>query len=156
MKRTGFPAESSILAPTTALGNWYANILFFHRRQVLLFVSERSRLAVITPAKEMRLLASHLTRHLFDLLDRLNAKHDWMDAEIRQMADVRYAPAQNRSVLGTMTDYKFQIERLVAESLEICEIAIALRLSVCPIGPFQYKNPTEVTRDLLKTSCEAG
>lgn len=156
LKRTGFPAESSAPEPNTALGNWYANILFFHRRQVLLFVSERSRLAVVTPTKETRLLANHLTRHLSVLLGSLNAKPEWIDAEIRQMTDVHYAAAKSRSVLGTMNDYKFQIEALVAEALEVSEIKIGLHLSVCPVGPLQYRSPDKVTLDLLKTSYESG
>lgn len=156
LKRTRFPIESSIPEPTTALGNWYANILFFHRRQVLLFVSEHSRLAVVTPAIETRLLAVHLARYLSILLDRLNAKREWIDAEIRQMIDVRYATTKRRSVLGTMNDYKFQIQSHLAESLEESELEIALHLSVCPVGPLQYRSPDKVTFELLKTSYEVG
>ncbi|HEX2980847.1 MAG TPA: hypothetical protein VHO48_11330 [Anaerolineaceae bacterium] len=155
LKRAGFPVESSVPEPTTALGNSYANILFFHRRQILLFVSERSRLAVIAPAKDTRLLANHLPRSLSVLLERLNAKPEWIDAEIRQMADVHYAPTGSRSVLGTMNDYKFQIEALLSRSLEESEIAIALHLSVCPAGPLEYRSPDRVTLDLLKTRYEA-
>lgn len=156
LKRTGFPTESSVPEPTTALGNWYANILFFHRCQILLFVSERSRLAVITPAKETRMLASHLVQHLSVLLDSLDAKPEWIDAEIRHMLDVRYTATMSRSVLGTMNDYKFQIGTLLAETLKVSEIEIALNLSVCPVGPLQYRSPDQVTLDLLKTSFEAG
>ena len=111
---------------------------------------------MVTPAKETRLLASHLTRYLSVLLDRLNAKPEWIDAEIRQMGDVRYAATKSRSVLATMNDYKFQIEALLAKSLEVSEIEIALHLSVCPVGPLQYRNPGEVTLDLLKTRYEPG
>jgi hypothetical protein len=107
--------ESSVPEPTTALGNWYANILFFHRRQILMFVSERSRLAVVTPAKETRLLASHLVQHLSVLLDSLKGIPEWIDTEVRQMGDVCYAATKSRSVLGTMNDYKYQIESLLAE-----------------------------------------
>ena len=156
LNRTRFLAESSVPEPTTALGNWYANILFFHRRQFLLFVGERSRLAVVTPAKETRLLASHLVQHLSVLLDRLKVKPEWIDAEIRQMVDVRYAATKSRSVLGTMNDYKFQIEARLAESLEVSEIEIASHLSVCPVGPLQYRSPDKVTLDLLKKNYEAG
>jgi Domain of unknown function (DUF6933) len=156
LKRTGFPTEASVPEPTTALGNWYTNILFFHRRQMLLFVSERSRLAVVTPTKETALLASHLMQHLSVLLGRLNAKPEWIDAEIRQMVDVCYAATKSRSVLGTMNDYKFQIESLLAESIKVSEIEIALHLSICPAGPLQYRSPDKVTLDLLKTSYETG
>jgi hypothetical protein len=142
--------------PTTALGDWYANILFFHRRQILLFVSERSRLAVVTPAKEKRSFANHLVHHLSVLLDRLKAKPEWVDAETRQMVDVRYTATKSRSVLGTMNDYKFQIEVLLEESLEVSELEIAFYLSDCPVGPLGYRSPDKVTLDMLKTNYEAG
>jgi hypothetical protein len=156
LNRTRFPIESSVPEPTTVLGNWYANILFFQRRQILLFVSERCRLAVVTPAKETRLLASHLVQHLSVLLDRLKVEPEWIEAEILQMVDVRYAATKNKSVLGTMNDYKFQIESLLTESLKVSEIEIALHLSVCPVGPLQYRSPDKVTLELLKKNHEAG
>ena len=156
LKRTGFPAETLVPEPTSALGNWYANILFFHHRQALLFVSERSRLGVVTPAKEIRSLSNRLTEHLPVLLKRLNAKPEWIQEGNRKRADVRYAAPASRSVLGTMNDYKIQIEALLEEDREASEIAIAFHLRSTPIGPLQYKSPEEVTLQLLKSSYEAG
>ncbi len=86
----------------------------------------------------------------------IKVKPEWIDAEIRQMIDVRYAATKSRSMLGTMNDYKFQIETLMAESLDVSGIEIALHLSVCPVGPLQYRSPDQVTLDLLKTSYGAG
>ena len=42
------PVES-----TTRLGDWYGNILRIGRRQHLLFISERSRLPVVIPIREV-------------------------------------------------------------------------------------------------------
>lgn len=157
LKRIGFPAESLVSNSTTALGNWYANILFFHHQQVLLFVSDYSRLAVITPAKEIRSLANQLTIHLSALLERLDAKPEWINAEIREMADLQYATTKNkRSILGTMNDYKIQIEAMIDKSKMISPIEIALNLSICPVGPLQYRNPRDVSLDLLKKGFEVG
>ncbi|NLG99437.1 MAG: hypothetical protein GX491_18945 [Chloroflexi bacterium] len=156
LKRTGFPVEVPAPEPTTALGNWYANILFINRRQILLFVSERSRLAVITPARETRLLADHLKRHLSELLERMNAKPEWIDAEIHQMEDVRYTKTSSRSVLGTMNDYKIQIETHIERSLYASEIEIAWNLRECPVGPLEYESPEKVTLDLLKKNHETS
>jgi hypothetical protein len=155
LKRTGFPVEPSVPEPINALGNWYANILSIHRRKILLFVSERSRLAVFTPAKETRLLASHLLHHLSILLDRLKAKPEWIVAEISLMVDVRYAATKSRSVLGTMNDYRFQIEELLSISPVLSEIEIALHLCDCPAGPLQYRTPEKVTLELLQNRYEA-
>jgi hypothetical protein len=43
---------------TTRLGDWYGNILRIGRRQHLLFISERSRLPVVLPIRDAKLLAA--------------------------------------------------------------------------------------------------
>src|SRR5688572_33252096 len=43
---------------TTRLGDWYGNILRIGRRQHLLFISERSRLAVVLRITESKRLAT--------------------------------------------------------------------------------------------------
>ena len=150
LKRIGFPAESFITDSTTALGNWYANILFFHHAQVVLFVNENSRLAVITPAKEVKSLANHLTRYLSSLLESLGIPSEWINAEIREMADVHFAKTHNRSVLGTMNDYKDQIESKYHRSGKADPLEMALNLSSCPVGPLQYRQPAEMALDMFK------
>lgn len=152
LKRTGFLVEPPISEPTTALGNWYVNILRIHHRQILLYVSERSRLAVVTPARDTRLLANHLVQSLSSLLERLSVKQEWIDAEIRQMMDVHYATTRSRSVLGTMNDYHNQIYFLLEDSAEFSEIEIESNLIICPVGPLSYRNPGDVTLDLLRAS----
>ncbi len=150
LKRAGFPAEPPLPEPTTALGNWYANILRFGHRQLILFVSERSRLAVVTPAKEARFLVSHLSIHLSVLLERLHARPGWIAEEILQMTDVHYTVTNSRSVLGTMNDYKAQIGAILSCGNVESEIEISLLLSECPAGPLKYNSPDLVTIDLLR------
>lgn len=151
LKRTGFRVESTLPEPTTALGNWYVNILYLHRRQILLFVSELSRLAVVTPAKDIKLLDNHLVQSLAVLLDRLGVKHEWIDAEIGQMIDVHYAMTRSKSLLGTMNDFKIQINALLEDLPGSSEVEIESQLSVCPVGPLMYQSPDQVTLDLLRT-----
>ena len=156
LKRTGFSVASSMSEPTTALGNWYANILFFSHLQLLLFVSENSRLAVVTPAREIKSLPNHLIHHLSALLERLDAPPQWIEAEVREMTDARIAKTHSKSVLGTMNDYDFQIEVMIQRSGIVDPLEMAINLSVCPIGPLQYQNPHEVSFELLKRRYSAG
>ncbi|MDY6866509.1 MAG: hypothetical protein SVT56_01170 [Chloroflexota bacterium] len=154
-KRANLPADPPVTKPTTALGNWYANLLHIGHRQILLFVSERSRLAVITPAKESYALSRHLTRYLTLQLEHLQAERTWIDTELARMDNVIYARAHNRSVLGTMNDYKYQIEVLLCNEIAIPEVKIALQLSKGPVGPLGYKSPYEVTLALLENTYAA-
>ena len=48
--------EPEDVAPTTKLGDWYANLLYAPGGQAVLFVSERSLLPIVVPAKEARAL----------------------------------------------------------------------------------------------------
>jgi hypothetical protein len=150
LERSGLPAESLVLEPTTALGNWHADYLFVGRSRFLMFVSDNSRLAVVTSAREARLLAGHLTQGLAALLDRLGVSQEWIQAEVREMAEVHIAPTRSRSVLGTMTVYKYQMEGMLEEPGEMNPLEISLALSEILAGPLQYRQPREVALDLLK------
>ncbi len=150
-QRTGLAAEPSIREPTTALGNWYANLIYISHRQMFLFVSDGSRLAVVTPAKGGRSLASYLNQQLASLLEQLDARPEWIQAELREMAEVHYGAAQNRSVLGTMNDFKFQVETMLTRSPEPELLEISHRLSDIPTGPKPYHFPNDMTLELLKS-----
>ena len=155
-KRANLPADPPVIEPTTALGNWYANLLHIGHRQILLFVSERSRLAVVTPAKESHALSHHLKRYLAVLLELLHAERAWIDTELARMDEVTYAKTHSRSVLGTMNDYKYQIEGMLWNEIAVHEMDIALLLSKCPAGPLGYRSPDEATLALLGNTYAAG
>ncbi len=155
-KRATLPADPPVTEHTTALGNWYANLLHIGHRQILLFVSERSRLAVITPAKESHVLNRHLKHYLTFLLELLHAEKAWIETELTQMDEVIYAKTHSRSVLGTMNDYKYQIEVYLCNDIVVPEVNIALQLSKCPAGPLGYRSPDEVSLALLEKTYAAG
>jgi hypothetical protein len=152
LKRAGFPIQPSTSSPTTALGNWYGNILFFHRVQLLLLVSENSRLAVITPAKEVRSVANRLTLQLKEVLQSLGAEPNWIEAEMHEMETVTYSTTHSKSVLGTMNDYQNQIEAIFENLEEMSPLEMAIHLSATPVGPLQYQSPEKVAIDLLKSA----
>ncbi len=64
IKRASLKIDRVFPEPTTALGNWHANILYFHYLQLLMFVNDTSRQVVITLAQDMHSLANHLIVHL--------------------------------------------------------------------------------------------
>lgn len=149
-KRTRLPAEPLLSNSTNALGSWYADLLFINRYQLLLFVNENSRLAIITPAKEARSLARHLTQHLADFLQKMQVPQQWIDAEIREMQEARFSKTNSRSVLGTMNDYRYQIEWLIYDTGEVSPLDLSMHLRDCPCGPLKYASPFAVTIDFLK------
>jgi hypothetical protein len=152
LKRIGpkLAAPEDIAAPTTALGDWHANLLFFDRAQALLFTNDNSRLAVVTPARDARNLGVHLAAGLAELLAHLGAPQLWTDAEVGEMKVSRVAPTRSRSILATMNDYAFQIEGRFHQWGGLYPLQMSLDLSGCPSGPLGYQLPYEVTLALLK------
>lgn len=139
---------------TNALGNWYADLLFVNRYQLLLFVNENSRLAIITPAKGARSLASHLTQHLAEFLQQMQVPKDWIDAENQEMQEARFSKTNSRSVLGTMNDYRYQIEWKICDEGEVSPLELSMHLRDCPCGPLKYASPFALTIELLKKRYE--
>lgn len=156
LKRIDVTPEVDLVEPTTALGNWYATIHHFSRTQALLFVSDTSRLAVVTPAREARLLARHLREGLAALLESLCMPSAWIESELSEMVEVRISTTHSRSILATMNDFKYQIMGGYFDDGWIDPLEVEGRLSECPIGPFQWRTPGEVAADLLKARYESG
>ncbi len=151
LKRIGRKPGSPILAvePTTALGDWHANILFFDRAQAILFTNDNSRLAVVAPARDARNLGKHLSVALAELLEHLGIPPEWIQAEVSEMAELSVGPTRSRSLLATMNDYAFQIEGRFHQWGGFFPLQMSLDLSGCPSGPLGYRLPYEVTEALL-------
>lgn len=94
------PVES-----TTRLGDWYGNILRIGHRQLLLFISERSRLPVIIPAREARQLPAVFPEAVCQMLAIVGVPPGDIAAERSRMREMAFGRTRNRSVLGTMNDY---------------------------------------------------
>jgi hypothetical protein len=150
LKRAHFQSEASTPDPTTALGNWHAHLIYINRNQLILFVNDNSRLALITPAKDARSITSHLIERLSILLPQLGARPEWILAEAREMADTHIAASRSRSVLGTMNDYKFQIEAYFGDIPDGNLQELEMNLSEVPAGPMKYRYPADVAIELLR------
>ena len=71
------------------------------------------------------------------------------------MAETHFTATRSRSVLGTMNDYKIQIEAGFDQTGGVNPLDMALRLSQCPVGPLQYRVPGEISLELLKERCKS-
>src|SRR3712207_4422416 len=113
-------AEAAPLPPaTTALGDWYATLLYTHPIAVVLCVSERSRLPVLLPARKIHTLSECLRPAAAELLRQIGIPEQAIAQEEREMDALCFAStrgqALSRSVLGTINDLsrmvKFLVER---------------------------------------------
>src|SRR5436190_7171423 len=101
LKRTDVSVD---VESSTRLGDWYGNILRIGRRQHLLFISERSRLPVVIPIRELKRLGTVFPDAVFERLSLVGiAARDIADEGMR-MSELAFGRTRNRSLLGTLND----------------------------------------------------
>ena len=101
---------SSEMRSTTALGDWYATILFTNPQHVVLLVNASTRLPVVIAARDLSTLPSRFATGLAAVLTDLQIPEEAIAGELREMQDVVFSTTASRSVLGTMNDYAIYIE----------------------------------------------
>lgn len=89
----------------TALGDWYVNRIVVDRRPLLLLVSALSRLAILTPARNVKDLPKSICELVARRLKRLGVGDEVIVSEIRAMDTVYVGRTRDRSVLGQMVDF---------------------------------------------------
>jgi hypothetical protein len=94
---------------TTALGDWYANILFARPEQLIVCVSERTLLPVVLAARPAASLGNRLTDALGEVLSQLRTPSRLIAQEQAEMATFVYSTTRNRRVLGTLNEFLFQL-----------------------------------------------
>jgi hypothetical protein len=136
------PVES-----TTRLGDWYGNILRIGRREHLLFISERSRLPVVLPIREVKQLGTVFQDAVCERLSIVGvAAGDIADERVR-MSELGFGRTRNRSLLGTLNDFAFMAQSVDARRSEPESPEELMRfLSQTPILPLDRASPIELTR----------
>lgn len=136
---------------TTRLGDWYGNILRIGRRQMLMFISERSRLPVIIPIREAKRLPTIFPDAVCEMLTIVGVPAADIAEERSRMVEVAFGRTRNRSLLGTMNDFAFMAHSGNAkrEEPEAPE-ALVRFLAQTPILPLGGARPIDLTRALFK------
>jgi len=132
------PAGDSSREPDTALGAWYVNRLTVDRQPLLLLVSARSLLAILTPARDVAALPQRLASLVAARLKRLGIAAPLIAAETAAMEPVAVARTVDRSVVGIMVDYA----RMIPDYL--------------PVGGWDATTLPFVEAKLEENPCHAG
>ena len=150
LKLAATPPGSS--PPTTALGDWYVNLVQFGRQQVVMATSERSLLTVLLPARDLReSLVPNLQWAVQQLLTVFGIPPEAVSREIAEMEPIAFASAVNRRVLGSMNEFAWQAGAYLDRTDDALELA--RRLSETPMSAVGFKSrlgiPAEMARELL-------
>lgn len=141
-----------ISPPTTALGDWYVNLVRFGRQQVVMATSERSLLTVLLPARDLRQsLVPNLQWAVQQLLTVLGIPPETVSREIAEMQPAAFASAVNRRVLGPMNEFAWQAGAYRGRTDDALELA--RQLSDTPMSAVGSTSrlgiPADVARELL-------
>jgi len=152
-------ATSASPPPTTALGDWYVNLVRFGQQQIVMATSERSLLTVLLPARELRQsLVPNLQSAVQRLLIALGVSPDTVSREIAAMQPAAFASAVNRRVLGSMNEFVWQLGAYLDRTGDALELA--RELSDTPMSAVGSKSllgvPADVARELLAAQYAAS
>ena len=124
---------------TTALGDWFANALFW-RPQVALLVNGRTLLPVFMELAPAATLLDRAPAAIEAVLRRHGVDDRFLTAERDAMREVRIAPTNDRSVLGVMNEFAFHGEWLFKEGQQDLE-ALSVRMASLIVGRLSNGSP---------------
>ncbi|MFD0206379.1 MULTISPECIES: DUF6933 domain-containing protein [Saccharothrix] len=124
---------------TTLLGPWYATVLFWRPRVVLL-VNEATLLPVLLPLAPAATLTGRLAEQIGTVLTALDAPSAIVDQERRHMQTAQLGVTANRSVVGVMTDFARLAEIRHDDDPIVDLVALAVRLAATPCSPLYGRN----------------
>lgn len=105
-KRMKVKIEPSEEKSTTVLGDWLANDFVMNRKRYILCMSTESRLSIVMQAAPYSKFPYRLENDLQVVLKELGVDKSIIEKEIDQMSDFKLARTNDRSVLGTMKEFK--------------------------------------------------
>jgi len=134
---------------TTVLGDWYAKPFGVAQRRFVLLISERSRLAVVMPGREIAKLPQRFPEAMGLQLALLGVPQDAYEREMAACGEVIVAKTASKSLLGTLNDYTYMVHHRLSTRLDDDLEAAAFSLSHTPLSPLGYKYASEVALGLF-------
>jgi len=149
LDRLAGPTASPSARSTTALGDWYFTLVFAKPQWLLLGVSEKSRLPVVLPARELRTMTPRFQQALDRVLHDLGISEEAISVERRSMEEIATARTTDRHVLGSVNEFVRTIRFALEHGLDRSLHDLSLWLADTPILPLK-DFPDRMTRRLLE------
>ena len=124
------PVEQS----TTALGDWYATVLFWDPR-VALFVNESTLLPVVAPLAPAATVIARFPATVATVLAAHGLSNTFIEHEVAEMTEHRLATTKNRRVVGIMNEFACLGDAYRSSDGIGDLVVLSLRLSETPCGP---------------------
>jgi hypothetical protein len=152
-QRLGATAPHDGDKSTTLLGDWYATLLPWRPRQLILLVNEQTLLPVLMPLAPAATAPSRIGPEIAASLATHQAPAALIDAELGQMRDSGIAPTANRSVVGIMTDFTSlaDVYRHNNPDLDLRELSRNLAATPCSPLYRRHVSPDRELQALLRS-----
>ena len=124
---------------TTLLGPWYATVLFWRPRVVLL-VNEVTLLPVLVPLAPAATLTGRVAEQISTVLTAHDVPVTFIDQERRHMRTVQLGVTANRSVVGVMIEFARLAEVHHGDDPAVDLVELAVRLAATPCSPLYGRN----------------
>ena len=148
----GSRTEGSAAEPTTRLGDWYANLLHVGRTQLVLAVSARTFLPVVSLAAPANTIVARLRDGAGDVLRAIGVDSVSIDRELAEMETVVLGRTASRQVIGILVDFAKALDFYLGADPSL--LACSLKLAKTPCSPL-YKttvSPDHATRALFNAN----
>ena len=150
LMRLKYPDEDTSAESTTRLGDWYGTLIRFGRRHVLLFISERSRLPILLPARDADRLALAFPKAVSETLIGFGVPTAAAEQERSSMSPITIGPTRSRRLVGSLNEFTFLARADFITRRDQTLEAVARELAEVPlILPFKGECATVVTRRLF-------
>ena len=138
------------------LGDWYATIVATRPRHLVLCTNARTLLCVVVPLAPQAQLGQRFAAAASARIEQIPIDSALRAAEVDALSKVQFGRATNRSVLGSMNEFRYAVaawlEERPADDLE----ALGLWLSDTPCSPLQTHWPWLEAELLLAGSVAPG
>ena len=137
LRRLGAKPSSEVVEASTVLGDWYANLLYLRRQQLVLAMNERSLLCVLVPAAPNGSLGERLRAEVGGLLTRIGVPSGPVAAELAVMEPMGIGATASRAVLGCMNDAVFQLSHRRAPGVSLRDLGLQLADNMYSLTDYQ-------------------
>jgi hypothetical protein len=145
------------LAQNDGFGNWYANLLRIDRKKCVLFTHEQTLYSLFV-ANLKKPDFQHLEDIFLQALFKQLRVEMFTQGQIENILNeydrnIIYAKTENRSVLGSMTDFAWHIKFGVDDQGGLANVNIlelARKLNSIPFKSIGFKYPKELFRALVE------
>jgi hypothetical protein len=143
------PVVSDPPPSSTVLGDWYAKPFGIGPKRFVLLVSEKSRLAVLMPGRDVANLPRNFPQAMAVQLARIGVPQALIDHELRACADTVVATTASKSLLGTLNDFALLTKARDRHRDDFDLADEALSLSHTPVSVLGFEFPADVARRLF-------